>query len=176
MPNLFGLVKTTVAVAAVFAVLLIALMVGALYVYASSTSQASASALPQGGAYFPAVNALSPGSPSPTVATTSAGPNGPYPKVVSVVIQSGAVTDQSESSFSPSVVTLVVGVNNTITFTNEDNAVHTVASFSVPPGATQFSSGTLKVGASYTITFSARGTYAYACVESPWVNGVVIVK
>jgi len=169
--------KSSVVIAACFVILFNILMVSALYVNThQSQVQVQPSAKGVGEAFFVTGSTVTPSSVN-TPAVSGAGPNGPYSKVVNVNMQSGAMTDQSLSGFFPNVVTLVLGVNNTVTFTNQDEtSVHTVASYAVPAGAAAFSSGALKLGASYTMTFSVRGTYYYGCTECPWMRGVVVVK
>jgi len=170
--------KSTVLIAPLFVVLLNALMLPALYLY-SNQPPVVVQPNPEGlgeAFYTPANVVASSGEASP-IALTSAGPNGPYAKVVDIVMQSGPETDQAASVFSPSVVTLVLGVNNTATFVNQDVAsVHTVASYEVPAGASAFSSGALKPGDSYTLTLNVRGAYYYGCTECPWMKGVIVVK
>jgi len=169
--------KSSVVIAACFVILFNILMVSALYV---NTHQPQAQVQPNakglGGAFF---SSGTPSAPSTvnTLVASEAGPNGPYSKVVNVNMQSGALTDQSLSEFLPNVVTLVLGVNNTVTFTNQDTTgAHTVATYAVPAGATGFSSGVLKLGDSFTTTLSVRGTYYYGCTECPWMKGVIVVK
>ena len=63
--------------------------------------------------------------------------------MVGVSIPSGTSGNQS-LSFNPDSVTVVIGVNNTVVWTNDDAAVHTVTSSSVPAGAQSFNDGTLR--------------------------------
>jgi plastocyanin len=105
---------------------------------------------------------------------------------VSVAILSGAGGGASHTGFSPDSLTVVVGVNNTITWTNDDTVAHTVTSLSVPVGATAFDSGQLApgkgmpwqtpAGENFTQTFTVPGTYQYHCTQHAWMTGTVIVK
>lgn len=169
--------KPAIATAAAFVILFNILMVSALYVNSHQAQvQAQPSAKGEGEAFFSTGSTVTPSSVN-TLVVASAGPNGPYSKVVDINMQAGPVTDQSLSVLMPDVATLVVGVNNTVQFTNQDEtSVHTVASYSVPAGATSFSSGALKLGASYSLTLSVRGTYYYGCTECPWMRGVIVVR
>lgn len=167
-----------VIIAAFFVILFNILMASALYM---DSRPGAASTQPstkgEGEAFYAAAAASAPSGGVSTLAATGPESNGPYEKVVNVVMQAGAVTDQSYSQFYPNVVTVVMGVNNTVTFPNQDTtAAHTVASYSVPPGASAFSSGVLKLGATYSVTFGVRGTYYYDCTECPWMTGVIVVK
>lgn len=114
---------------------------------------------------------------SPSLTAVGAGPDGPYLKEVEVSILSGSVNDEAQAQFSPQVVTLVVGVNNTVTWSNLDvGEANSVASYSVPAGAAPFASGAISVGSTYSYTFTALGAYYYHCAECPWMTGVIIVK
>lgn len=74
-------------------------------------------------------------------------------------------------AFSPSNITVVIGVNNTVTWTNKDIATHTVTAID---GA--FDSGDLNTNQSWTHTFTTPGTYAYECTIHPWMTGTLIVE
>lgn len=78
--------------------------------------------------------------------------------------------------YSPDMVVVTIGVNNTVVWTNKDNVAHTVTSFSVPSGASTFDSGTFNSGATFKHTFQAPGMYKYFCTIHPWMGGQVIVK
>ena len=98
---------------------------------------------------------------------------------VAVSIPSGAGLGASSApGFSPANVTVVIGVNNTVTWTNNDSGVlHTVYSTSVPAGTGAFNSSIMATGASFTHTFTVPGTYEYRCNLHPlWMMGSVIVK
>ncbi|MDG7011368.1 MAG: cupredoxin domain-containing protein [Nitrososphaerota archaeon] len=112
---------------------------------------------------------------------------------VNVTIVSGASSPYSGYSqasttlygYSPLTVTLVIGVNNTVVFTNQDVAFHTATSASTDPA--QFDSTCLDgTGATcppgqgqgvstYQFTFTVPGTYLYHCDYHPWMQGKIIV-
>lgn len=102
-----------------------------------------------------------------SLSSSAAKPSG---SVVAVSIVSGAYNPSSAVHFSPATVTLVIGVNNTVTWTNNDYTIHTVTSDS---GA--FGSGLLNNGNSWTYTFTKAGTYGYHCAIHPFMTGEVIV-
>jgi plastocyanin len=81
--------------------------------------------------------------------------------------------------YEPENVTVVIGVNNTVEWTNNDSnnggTDHTVTSLSVPSGATSFDSGIMKEGATFTQTFTTPGTYEYHCTIHSWMTGSVVV-
>jgi len=81
----------------------------------------------------------------------------------------------SDSYYSPATVHLVIGVNNTVKWVNQDTLPHTVTSRGLSSGAATFDSGTLNPGASFTYTFRTVGQYTYTCSFHPWMGGEVIV-
>jgi plastocyanin len=103
-------------------------------------------------------------------ANQTTGQTAPSPRTTFVKILSGAA-DSVSYSFSPLQVTLVIGVNNTVTWVNDDNAAHTVTA---KDGS--FGSGNMGAGSSFTYTFTAAGTYTYYCAYHAWMVGTVVVK
>jgi len=92
------------------------------------------------------------------------------PKQVVVIIQDGA-GENLHLGFSPAKITIVIGVNNTVIWKNEDNDWHTAHS-NIP----EFNSGMIAPGASFTHVFEHSGTFPYHCDPHPWMTGVVIVE
>jgi plastocyanin len=98
------------------------------------------------------------------------------PEIVHVTMPNGVAKNQS-LNFQPANIAVVIGVNNSVTWTNADSAPHTVTSTSVPTGASKFDSGNLNSGATFTYTFTIPGTYKYQCTyHTIWMQGIVIVK
>jgi len=93
-----------------------------------------------------------------------------------VSILNGASADQSAPGFGPDTVTVVVGVNNTIVWTNNDVAAHTVTSTTIPSGAKAFNSALMAPNAVYWQTLTVPGTYHYICSLHGWMKGTIIVK
>ena len=73
--------------------------------------------------------------------------------------------------YVPQTITVVLGMNNTVTWVNNDDAAHTVTAT-----GGSFNSGNLDAGQSWTHTFTIAGTYTYFCAYHPWMKGTVIVK
>lgn len=72
-------------------------------------------------------------------------------------------------SFSPKEVTIKKGT--TVTWTNQDSAVHTVTS-----DTPLFDSGDLAKGKSFSYTFSTAGTFAYHCIpHQAKMTGTIVV-
>ena len=79
-------------------------------------------------------------------------------------------------NFTPANITVVIGVNNTITWTNDDTIQHTVTSTLVPTGASTFDSGIMNSGQTFTVTLTVAGTYDYHCTLHPaWMKGTITV-
>ena len=76
--------------------------------------------------------------------------------------------DIADFAFAPALLTITVG--DTVTWTNSDTLTHTATSVN---GA--FDSGDLDVGESYSLTFSAPGTYDYLCTPHPTMTGRIVV-
>ena len=101
------------------------------------------------------------------------------PQITKISIPAGAGITQSSQGFSPSSVTVVIGVNNTVNWTDNDDRMdangyqpnHIVAA-----NDKAFTSGSLAVGDQFNYTYSAPGTYPYHCNIHAWMNGVVVVK
>ncbi len=72
-------------------------------------------------------------------------------------------------SFSPS--TLSVAVGTTVTWTNNDNVVHTVTS-----DTGVFNSPDLSPGQTFTYTFNTTGSFAYHCSKHTYMKGTVTAK
>ena len=92
------------------------------------------------------------------------------PSEVVVIIANGA-SENASLGFEPSYITIVIGVNNTVVWKNEDSDWHTATS-DIP----EFDSGVIQPGGSFTHTFLRAGTYPYHCDPHPWMTGVVVVK
>ena len=88
----------------------------------------------------------------------------------SVIMPQGVGSDTA-LTYSPATVTLVIGVNDTITFTNKDTSPHTVTATDH-----SFDSGNMKPGDSWTHQFTTAGTYTYYCVYHSWMKGTIVVK
>ena len=93
------------------------------------------------------------------------------PTTTQVSILKGSGSDVSSAGYFPVNAVVVIGVNNTINWTNDDSALHTATS---TDGA--ISSGDLRPGQSYTVTLSTPGTYSYSCVYHSWMHGTIAVK
>jgi plastocyanin len=95
---------------------------------------------------------------------------------VQVSMVKGASKPTSTQWFAPQNATVVIGVNNTLHWTNNDTAPHTVTSVTIPNGAATFNSGIIAAGGDYTLTLTVPGTYQYYCSLHSWMVGTIVVK
>ncbi len=63
-----------------------------------------------------------------------------------------------------------VNVGDTVTWTNTGSMPHTVTA-----ADGSFDSGPINPGDTFSFTFSAPGTYNYACTPHPWMKATVTV-
>ena len=87
-----------------------------------------------------------------------------------VSIPKGAVNPNGAPGYAPDNLTVVIGVNNTVMWTNDDPAHHTVTA-----SDHSFDSGDMVQGATYSYTFTKAGTYAYICNYHNWMKGTITV-
>jgi plastocyanin len=90
---------------------------------------------------------------------------------VSPGARAGTTHDVQISGFAFAPLVLTVTVGDTVRWTNLDAVTHTATSTS---GA--FDSGDLDQNESFSVTFTAAGTYAYICTPHPSMAGTVIVE
>ena len=72
-------------------------------------------------------------------------------------------------SFNPGSITVVIGVNNTVTWTNMDTVTHTVTA---DDGSFN---GSIPAGATFTHTFTIAGNFSYHCSIHKFMKGTVNV-
>jgi plastocyanin len=105
-------------------------------------------------------------SPS-TIATTQTNLNQTVPQsstVVPVSIDAGSGVNVNLAGYTPIGIVVVIGVNNTVKWTNNDNMPHTTTA---TDGS--FESGKINPGATFVYTFTKPGTY------HNWMHGTVTV-
>jgi len=90
--------------------------------------------------------------------------------IVQVSIENGAGVNPNSPGYSPSNITVVIGINNTVKWVNYDSMPHTVTAVNG-----SFDSGNLDPGQSFVHTFNTPGTYVYVCIYHHWMEGTVIV-
>lgn len=70
---------------------------------------------------------------------------------------------------------LSVRAGETVTWTNQDAAFHSVTSGAYGEPSGMFDSGHMDPGQSFRYVFSDPGRFAYHCTLHPWMEGVVDV-
>ena len=79
-----------------------------------------------------------------------------------------------KTCFEPYFVKIDLG--DTVTWINNDDAIHVVISGNVNDGSDGFfGSGSLKTNEVFSFTFDKEGNYEYFCTIHPWMNGFVVV-
>ncbi len=95
-----------------------------------------------------------------------------------VSIPSGASVpgcDETNECYLPYEITVSVG--QTVTWSNDDTAAHTVTSGNIDAGLTGvFDSGLFLSGSTFEFTFDKAGKYDYFCMVHPWMTGIVTVN
>lgn len=141
--------------------LVVVLVVGAAYLFANPP--ASGATASSGQYTFTNYGQVT----SPSTASTSAAPTSPTITDVYIPNDNG----YPFAPFQPQVVTVVIGVNNTVEWINQDVLVHDVIS-----NGGFFASGDLTpLTGTYQFTFTQAGTYPYYCSYHPSHTGVVVV-
>jgi plastocyanin len=107
---------------------------------------------------------------SPGETTSTSTTQGSTTEAQVIMTPAGAVGNQV-GYYYPDNLTVLIGVNSTVKWTNEDMLVHSVY-FDI--GAAY--SGNIEPGKSWTYTFNAPGIYSYHCYLHPWIDGTVTVK
>ena len=108
--------------------------------------------------------------------SSSSSSSGASLNAIQVSMPAGAGNPTGAPGFSPSSLTLVIGVNNTVTWTNNDSpSHHDVASTSAPAGVAPIASPDMPPGSSFTYTFTVPGTYTIVCTYHFWMKMTVTV-
>ena len=82
--------------------------------------------------------------------------------------------EENLSCYSPFQTKISIG--DSVVWTNDDNAAHTVTSGTASVGASGiFDSSLFMAGESFRVEFSESGVYDYFCMVHPWMTGIVLV-
>ena len=82
--------------------------------------------------------------------------------------------EETNDCFAPYEVKVNPG--DTVTWSNDDTAAHTVTSGMAPNSDGKFDSGLFAAGTTFSHTFDNFGTYDYFCIVHPWMESVVTVQ
>lgn len=112
-------------------------------------------------------------APNTSSVTQPTSPNQTVPQsstVIQVSIDPGSGTNVNLPGYTPTNLTIVIGVNNTVEWTNNDIMPHTVTA---RDGS--FDSGNINPGGTFVYTFTRVDVYQYTCSYHNWMHGTVNV-
>ncbi|MEM2095719.1 MAG: plastocyanin/azurin family copper-binding protein [Candidatus Caldarchaeum sp.] len=97
-----------------------------------------------------------------------------------VFIRLGSYREDAATTYDPPTVRVVLRVNNTVVWVNEDITVHDVTHepcmYNEQGCIKTFKSKLLETGESFSYTFTQPGRYDYRCSPHPWMRGTVVVE
>jgi len=100
------------------------------------------------------------------------------PQIVTVSIPAGTAVpgcEETNECWNPPSVSINTG--DTVVWTNDDTAAHTVTSGSPADGPDGiFDSSLIMAGSPYEVTFDSAGSFDYFCMVHPWMIGDVQVS
>jgi plastocyanin len=104
-------------------------------------------------------------------------------QAVVVTIPGGSGNPSGAPGYLQDNITVVIGVNNTVTWMNNDTVAgqgtsHTVTPKTQPAGGNwpTAGSGNIPPNQTYSFTFTVPGTYNYYCTYHAWMTGTVVVE
>jgi Copper binding proteins, plastocyanin/azurin family len=71
---------------------------------------------------------------------------------------------------------VIIGVNNTIEWVNQDTVGHTVTALVAPSEGLKFNSGLILAGKTFSVTLTVPGVYRYTCAWHNWLAGQITVN
>src|SRR5205823_14681138 len=110
-------------------------------------------------------------SPAAQAAPAAQRPPAPQAPAPAAASPQGQAVDVSISKFAFVPATTTISAGQSITWTNADPVDHTSTS-----DDNLWDSGSLAPDATFTMTFSQPGTYAYHCTIHPFIRGVIAVN
>lgn len=87
-----------------------------------------------------------------------------------VKIVKGSADPEQEENYSPAIIKVVLGINSTVVWLNEDLVGHGVVG-----DKQEFNSGLIKPNHTWSFTFTKADVYGYHGEPDPWMKGTVIV-
>lgn len=142
--------KTITLIIVVFGVVLLAACGGGGLYGGGSTATPTATTAPATGATGTATSAATP-TPTGTAAV------------------SGAATKVSIKNFAFNPASVTIKAGDTVEWTNDDSTTHTVT-------GTDFDSGDLAPGSTFSHQFTSAGTFDYHCSIHTFMTGSVVVQ
>jgi plastocyanin len=106
------------------------------------------------------------------------------PSTTIIRIVEGTSLESNSEFMVPKIANLTLGINNRVSFINEDYTPHIIISdtnYKDPVSGefnalTQVDGGWLMPGRTFNFTFTEPGEYGYHHEPHPWVHGMIIVK
>jgi plastocyanin len=93
--------------------------------------------------------------------------------------EGSALANSEHNNFEPEIVKVVIGLNNTVRWVNQDGVgcVITASSMDDPDffSATEGDASLLDPGETFDFTFNRPGVFDYHCAPHPHKHGTVIV-
>lgn len=105
-------------------------------------------------------------SPTPTTASPAASPTGSP-------ATTGSAISISNFEFQPATLTVPVGT--TVSWTNDEDALHTATSGTPDDRTGLFDSGEIDTGVSFEVTFDEAGTFPFFCDRHEFMRGEITV-
>lgn len=114
------------------------------------------------------------GYKTPSTPSSSSGPNTVFPTNpdANVPSNTGATHSVSISNFAFNPLSLTVSVGDTVVWTNDDSASHTITSDS----GSELASSSFSKGQTYSHTFTKSGTFDYHCSIHTMMKAKIIVQ
>ena len=94
-----------------------------------------------------------------------------YGNLVNVAITRGSSNPENPDNYLPKEIKVVLGINNTIQWINQDETPNSVVS-----DTGLFDSGIILPNGRWTHTFEMSGVYGYHAEPHPWMKGKIIVE
>ncbi len=115
-------------------------------------------------------------APEPAVTVSPPKTMGPFTGIISLPAGSGVPgCDETNECYIPAEVTINAG--ETVTWSNDDTAAHTVTSGTPSDGPDgTFDSSLFMAATTFEHTFDESGTYDYFCMVHPWMTGTIQVN
>ena len=119
----------------------------------------------------PAAASPGPSEPAPSAAIASPTPTTASPAASPAT--SGSAISISNFEFQPATLTVPVGT--TVSWTNDEDALHTATSGTPDDRTGLFDSGEIDTGVSFEVTFDEAGTFPFFCDRHEFMRGEITV-
>ncbi len=102
------------------------------------------------------------------------------PSVTTIIIPKDSEEQRSDKNFEPQYLTVILGVNNTVSWINESDAGNEIdaTTYNQPDPTFEkgpYSHGIILPGKSFNFTFTKPGEFQYHTQPHPWLQGSILV-